>query len=108
MQDNGPKMFMEEEAMAFAAQCWRDPDTSHLVFDNNLARSIASRISAWMEDAARAQAGIDYYRGLVIRCGEALGAEAKTADDGGIHDTVLCAKVPELVEALCKRHEARV
>ena len=55
---------------------------------------------AWQETAAYAQRGLDYYRSLVVKIGETIGESAYIADDGGTHDDVLCAKVPELVAAL--------
>ena len=57
----------------------------------------------WKEIAKQNQRNADYYRGLVIRCGEAIGKAAYIQDDGGVVDEVLCAKVPELVEKLCER-----
>jgi hypothetical protein len=58
---------------------------------------------AWIDTAAQNQRNADYYRGLLVRCGESIGKKAYTQDDGGISDAVLCAKVPELVEAaFCK------
>ncbi len=55
-----------------------------------------------MDTAAQYARNAAYYRGLVERCGEAIGEKAFIADDGGRHEDVLCAKVPELVEGLCK------
>lgn len=63
-----------------------------------LEQAIAER-NAWVESAAQFSRNEDYYRGLVQRIGIALGPEAYTADDGSISQDVLCAKVPELVEA---------
>lgn len=88
------------EARQIAAQCWCDDETQDRVMDPQLAESVAKRIAAWMDTAAQAQRNADYYRGLVVRCGNAIGTAARTADDGGVHEGVLCAKVPELVEAL--------
>ncbi len=59
----------------------------------------------WMNEAARNQRNADYYRSLVERCGKAIGKQACIADDGGVSEDVLCAKVPELVEEMCS--EAR-
>jgi hypothetical protein len=89
-----------DEARQYAAQCWCDPETSDRVMDTQLAEAVAKRIAAWMDTAAQAQRNVDYYRSLVVRCGNALGDAARTADDGGRSEDVLCAKVPELVEAL--------
>jgi len=43
---------------------------------------------------------MEYYRDLCRQIGEEIGIEAYTADDGGVHDCVLNAKLPELVRAL--------
>lgn len=93
------------EARQMAAQCWCDDETKNTVMDTVLAEAVAKRIAAWMDTAAQAQRNCDYYRGLVVRCGEALGEAAKTCDDGGKSEDVLCAKVPELVEALVANAE---
>lgn len=58
----------------------------------------------WMESAAQFHRNEEYYRGLVEQIGEMLGDAAFTDDGGELHDSVLCAKVPELVRgALAKR-----
>jgi hypothetical protein len=92
-----------EEARGFAAQCWCDPETESIVMDPILAEAVAKRISFWMETAAQYANNVDYYRGLVERCGKAIGENAFTQDDGGVVEDVLCAKVPELVEILCEK-----
>jgi hypothetical protein len=94
------KMWIEE-ARQIAAQCWCDKETENRQMDPELAEAVAKRISIWMETAAQNQRNTDYYRGLVVRCGEAIGKKAYVADDGSISEDVLCAKVPELVEDLC-------
>ena len=66
--------------------------------DTQLAEAVAKRIAAWMDTAAHFSNGLEYYRGLVIRCGEAIGKDAYICDDGTKSVDVLCAKVPELVE----------
>jgi len=88
------------EARQIAAQCWCDPETSDHVMDPVLCEAAARRIAMWMETAAQNQRNTDYYRGLVVRCGEALGKDAYIQDDGGVVEDVLCAKVPKLVEML--------
>ena len=56
---------------------------------------------AWMETAAFHHRNEEYYRGLVIQIGEMLPLpDAYVSDDGSGQDSVLCAKVPELVQAL--------
>ena len=56
----------------------------------------------WVETAKFHARNEEYYRGLLQKCGELIGIEAFTADDGGVHDSVLCAKIPELVEQLVR------
>ena len=92
-----------EEARRIAAQCWCDEETKHIEIDVRIAEAVARRIALWMQTAAQNEKNADYYRSLVVRCGEAIGEEAYIADDGGRSDDVLCAKVPELVEALVRR-----
>lgn len=86
------------EARHFAAQCWCDEETKSTKMDTVLAEAVARRIAAWMETAAQNQRNCDYLRGLLVRCGNALGEPAFTCDDGSKSEDVLCAKVPELVE----------
>ena len=62
-----------------------------------LKRAISER-NHWADAAARFSRNEDYYRGPVEQIGEMVGEDAYTADDGVVHDTVLCAKVPELVK----------
>lgn len=89
-----------EEARVIAAQCWCDKETENTDMDPVLAESVAKRIAAWMQTAAQNQRNTDYYRGLIVRCGVAIGPDAYRQDGGGVSEDVLCAKVPELVEAL--------
>lgn len=56
-------------------------------------------VAAWREDCAREVENKEYYRGLVERIGRLYDPQCYTADDGRRHPDVLCAKVPELVEA---------
>jgi hypothetical protein len=92
-----------DEAREIAAQCWCDPETQDRGMDVVLGEAFAKRLAHWMETAAQYARNADYYRGLVVRCGETIGQEAYTQDDGGVCEDVLCAKVPELVAALVKR-----
>lgn len=64
-----------------------------------LVEAIAQR-DAWVESACQFSRNEDYYRGLLDRIGNALGPDAFTADAGSISESVLRAKLPELVEAL--------
>lgn len=89
-----------EEARQQAAQCWSDPETEKIEMDVVLCEAVAKRIAFWIETAAQNQRNAGYYRGLVVRCGVAIGPEAYIQGDGGVCGDVLCAKVPELVESL--------
>ncbi|HEY0548176.1 MAG TPA: hypothetical protein VGF13_01165 [Verrucomicrobiae bacterium] len=92
------------EARQLAAQCWCDDETKDRVMDPPLAEAVARRIAAWMDDAARYARNEEYYRGLVQRCGAVFGEAAYLCDDGvSRSQDILCAKVPELVEALSRR-----
>ena len=93
------RMWMDE-ARQMAAQCWCDPETENKVMDPVLCEAVAIRIANWMDTEAQNQRNIDYYRGLLVKCGEAIGKRAYTQDDGGISEDVLCAKIPELVEKI--------
>ena len=95
-----------EEARQQAAQCWCDPETESKIMDTVLCESMARRIAYWMEIAAQNQRNADYYRGLLVRCGEAIGDQAYCADDGSMSEDVLCAKIPELVEERWSRAQS--
>lgn len=90
------------EARQIAAQCWCDESTKDRIMDVDLCEAVAKRIAIWMDTAAQAHRGIDYYRGLVVRCGKALGDDARKCDDGSMSDEILCAKVPELMEFMTR------
>jgi len=102
-----PEHWMQE-ARQLAAQCWTDAETSNREMDTALAEAVAKRIAAWMSTAAQASRGQEFYRDLVVKCGENFGVAAKTSDDGSIQDHVLALKVPELVErAVMERAKLR-
>ena len=88
-----------EEARGLAAQCWCDKDTEDREMDATLAEAVAKRIAFWMESSAQNQRNTDYYRGLLERCGRAIGTRAYIQDDGWTTLEVLCAKIPEIIEA---------
>ena len=88
-----------EEARQIAAQCWCDEETQDRAMDPALAEAVAKRIAFWMDTAAQFDRNTAYYRGLLERCGRAIGDRAFTQDDGGRSEDVLCAKIPEIVEA---------
>lgn len=93
----------KEIASEIAAQCWGDPRTSDKDMDIVLGEVFAEKLAGWIDIAAQNQRNTDYYRGLLVKCGELIGIEAYTQDDGGVVDDVLCAKIPELVEKLCSQ-----
>lgn len=94
-----------EEARQIAARCWCDPETEKIPMDPILCEAVAKQIAFWMSTAAQNQRNTDYYRGLLEKCGESIGVEAFTQDDGGVVTDVLCAKIPELVEAIFYEEE---
>lgn len=57
----------------------------------------------WRDTAVHMSRGNDYYRGVVHAVGKHLGIEAYTADDGTVSDSVLAAKVADLVKALVEQ-----
>lgn len=54
----------------------------------------------WKNDALERQRNTEYYQALIDEIGGHLGEEAFICDDGSKSDSVLRAKVPELVERL--------
>ncbi len=101
---------MEVAAVHAVAQGWCEPEVSHREMDATLAQAISKPVarvlSNWYETAAQHCRNEEYYRGLVQEIGAMLGPRAYTANDGKVHDTVLCAKVPELVRELLARAKA--
>jgi len=98
--DEGARVWADELATQIAAQCWCDPTTSKIEMDSRLAEVFASNLSRWLQSYAQESRNVAYYQGLIDKCGQQIGIAAYTADDGGVHDTVLRAKVPALIERL--------
>lgn len=72
-----------------------------------LAIAIKER-DGWMQSAASAHQNATFYKTLLEGCGIIFGAEARTADDGTVGDSVLALKVPDLVmRAVMERDELR-
>lgn len=86
-----------EEARVIAAQCWCDDRAASIEMDVVLAEIIAERIAAWMDTAAQNQKNADYYRMLLEDCGESIGEQAYICDDGTRSESVLCAKIPDII-----------
>lgn len=97
------KNYWMPEARQIAAQCWSDKETENIEMDVVLAESVAKRICNWMETAAIYSRNVEYYRGLLIKCGEIIGDSAYICDDGSKSEDVLCAKIPELVKDLVEK-----
>lgn len=55
---------------------------------------------SWIETARNYARGSDYYQGLLDQIGEMFGVTARTSDDGSVQDSVLRARLPELVAGL--------
>lgn len=65
--------------------------------------SLKGEVEGWKESAASFSRGCDFYHGLIIQCGKAIGAPAFLCDDGSYSEDVLALKVPELVEGLMEK-----
>lgn len=72
---------------------------SRHVATDSWERAIRERDN-WMQTAAEFNTAREYYRNLLDQCGQAIGKEAYTCDDGTTQQDVLVAKVPELVRGL--------
>lgn len=57
-------------------------------------------LAAWLDTAAVESRNVMYYQELIDTIGKHIGIEAFIADDGSVSDSVLRAKVPELVKKL--------
>ena len=99
-QDKNVRENAHEIAIVDAAQCWCDDRVSDRVMDPELATVIAEKLQNWILTANQYFCNAKYYHDLLEECGRTLGIEAFTADDGTISETVLCAKVPELLNKL--------
>ncbi len=86
-----------DEALQLAAQCWCDKETEMLTMDPVLCSAVAKRIGLWMETAAQNQRNANYYRHLLVQCGQSIGVRSYTCDDGTLSNEVLCTKIPEII-----------
>ncbi len=59
--------------------------------------SLCNQVVAWQATAEQNQRNTYYYWDLVVKIGEMFGEAAYIQDDGRRSESVLCAKVPELV-----------
>lgn len=93
---------IKELATEIVTQCWCEEETKDMEMNVILGEVFARKLAHWIEFAAQNQRNTEYYRGLLIKCGNIIGDEAYISDDGSVQDEVLCAKIPELVEKLIK------
>jgi hypothetical protein len=67
--------------------------------DKTMISLLSKAVENWKETALQNLRNAEYYRGLLERCGKAIGDRAYTQDDGGRSESVLCCKIPEIIEA---------
>jgi len=89
-----------EMAMQFAAQAWCQPETSSKEMDPALCMAFAQVLDNWMETASQEARNAAFYRDLLDQCGQILGKEAFTADDGTVMEDPVRLKIPSLVQKL--------
>ncbi len=95
----------KEEAAQEAAECWKDETMVGIPPDLRLAKVFAKHLADWMQIAARAYRGVEFYRGIIDQCGKTIGVEAYASDDGSVQQDVLALKLPELVKHLIPESE---
>ena len=69
------------------------------------AEQAEAQCAAWEQSAKEFANGMDYYRGIVIAVGEMIGEQSYICDDGTRSDSVLCAKIVELVAAVLAQNK---
>jgi hypothetical protein len=57
----------------------------------------------WERAALQYSQGQEYYIGLLDQIANLLGPEAFTADDGGLHNSPIRAKLPEMIAKLVRK-----
>jgi len=82
-----------EEARTVASHCYGD------------VQSVTKELALWMKTASEHQTNTEYYRDLLEKCGKSIGESAYVCDDGTKSESVLCAKIPELVEGLLNQSD---
>jgi len=99
-KDNEDRIPTDDLAMALSVFVYKwDQDGLNPTLDHyDAIISTAEVTYRVLEDLMREQGSTEYYRGLVERCGKAVGVRAYTDDDGVVHQDVLNAKVPEIIE----------
>lgn len=89
---------IKELATEIAAQCWCEEETKDMEMNVVLGEVFARKLSHWIDIAAQDERNTEYYRNLLVQCGEIIGEESYISDDGSVQNDVLCAKIPELVK----------
>jgi hypothetical protein len=89
-----------EFATEIAGRIWCEDSTSNKVMDSDIALEFANVLAVWIDTAKEFARNAEYYRSLVVQCGEHIGHDAYVCDDGSVSNDVLCAKIPELVKEL--------
>lgn len=69
------------------------------VINETISRLEAER-DGWKETAAMFGRNADFYKGLIERCGKAIGKRAYTDDCGCVGESVLALRVPEIIEEM--------
>lgn len=69
-------------------------------------KDVPGTAAGWMETARHYAKGSEYYQSLLDQIGQMFGSAAYTSDDGSVQDSILRAKVPELVAARISALEA--
>lgn len=57
---------------------------------------------SWEESARQFARDVDFYRGLLRQCGQLLGKDCYTSEDGTVQEDVLAIKVPEVLHKLLR------
>lgn len=95
---------MDVMASFAVAQGWCEPEVSGYEMDAVLAGAIAKPVGralrAWYDTAAQHARNEEFYRELLVKCGEIIGHSAYVCDDGSVSEDVLCAKILQLVDEL--------
>jgi hypothetical protein len=63
-------------------------------------KELEASTNNWMEQARQFCNNMEYYRGLLDKCAPYLGDAVYTQDDGNRSDSILRAKIPDLVAAI--------
>lgn len=81
-----------------------DADEVNAEIERQMRRiaELTAERDAWQETAAQHLRNEMYHRDLLTTIGETIGGAAYICDDGSLSDSVLRAKLPQLVSELCE------